>query len=90
MNLRGNDLLDFVRDLFESGIQVVEWNVRPVETFVHGDVAYQMGEMDEALQMPDAETSRAEGYFFARWQRENGVWKIDRLVAGPREAPPEG
>jgi ketosteroid isomerase-like protein len=90
MNLRGNDLRDTVREIFDSGTEILEWNVRPAETFVHGRVAYQMGEMDEALQPPGAGPTEREGYSFVRWENEGAVWRIDRLVVGPRDAPAEG
>ena len=54
---------------------------------VHGDVAYEVGEYDETLEV-EGEQQTIQGYYFLRWEKgTDGVWRIDRLVAGPREAP---
>jgi ketosteroid isomerase-like protein len=90
MDLRGDDLFDFVREMFASGADFTVFDAEPLETFVHGDVAYQIGQYDEAFQVPGAEPGEVHNYNFTRWVKEDGVWKIDRLLAGPREALPEG
>ena len=89
-DLRGDALFDAVREMFASGIDISIFDEEPFETFVHGDVAYQIGQFDEAFQLPGAEPEEVHNYNFIRWVKEDGVWKIDRFLAGPRDAPPEG
>ena len=89
-DLRGDDLFDFVRELFASGIDFSVFDEEPLGTFIHGEVAYQMGQVDEVLQSPDAEPWEVHEYYFARWVKDDGVWRIHRMLAAPRDAPPEG
>ncbi len=91
MDLAGSDLHDFFREFWGSGGEVFSFGLESYEIFVHGDVAYQIGQYDESFQFPGEEPAEAHNYFFTRWERgADGVWQIDRLVAGPREAPAEG
>ena len=91
MDLGGTALFDFVRDFFDSGVQILTLDVQSFETFVHGDVAYQIGQLDETLQMPGGDSAEAHDYIFTRWERQSdGVWRISRFLGGPRDAPPEG
>ena len=91
MDMRGSDLHDFFREFWGSGGEVFTFSLESYEIFVHGDVAYQIGQYDESFQFPGEEPAEAHNYFFMRWEKQaDGVWQIDRLVAGPREAPPEG
>ena len=89
-DLSGSDLFDYVRDLFASGIQFTAFDVQSSEIFVHGDVAYQIGQYDETVQMPEEEPTDYHDSFFARWVKEDGSWRIDRFLGGPRDAPAEG
>jgi ketosteroid isomerase-like protein len=89
MNLRGSDLHAVAKDFFRSGVKDYSLHVDSFEIFVHGDVAYQIGQYDESYQMPGEERTEDRNYFFAKWKKEDGTWKIDRIVAGAREAPAE-
>jgi ketosteroid isomerase-like protein len=66
-------------------------DIRTDETFVHGDVAYTIGDYEETLTMtPDAEPMSVHNHWFARWERgADGTWRIDRMVVGTVEAPEE-
>ena len=91
MDLSGTALFEVVRGMFESGMQIHTIDVQSFETFVHGDVAYQIGQMDETLQTPGGDSDEAHDYIFTRWeQQSDGVWRISRFLGGPRDAPPEG
>lgn len=86
VSLAGDELREFLRGMFESA-EVESFEVRPFDHFVHGDVAYELGEYDEVIRM-DGDARTIEGHYFLRWERgDDGVWRVDRLVAGPREAP---
>jgi len=90
-DLNGSDLFDFARDFFASGAQIFTFDVQSFEIFVHGEVAYQIGQLDETFQMPGGDPVEEHDYIFARWKKQtDGVWRISRFVVGPRDAPPEG
>lgn len=89
-DLQGSALFDFATEMFSSGLQFSEFDVESFDVFIHGDVAYQIGKYDEVTQMPGEEPTEYHDHFFARWVTEGGVWKIDRFMGSPREAPPEG
>ena len=87
INMRGSELHALAKEFFGSGPQGYSLDVESFEVFVHGDVAYQIGQYDEGSQMPGEERTEDKNYFFARWKKEDGTWKLDRAVAGPRAAP---
>jgi len=61
------------------------------ELFVHGDIAYGIYEWSETVQMEgESEAETTISNCFTRWKKEDGVWKFDRDVCGPRDAPAEG
>jgi uncharacterized protein (TIGR02246 family) len=81
----------FIHEFWDGGGAVTAFEAEPFEVFVHGDVAYQIGQYRETVQFPDAEPEEAHNNFFARWKKQpDGTWKIDRFVAGPVDAPEEG
>ena len=91
MDMGGSELRDFFGEFWGSGGEVFTFALESYEIFVHGDVAYQIGQYDESFQFPGAEPAEAHNYFFMRFEKNaDGIWQIDRLVAGPREAPAEG
>lgn len=90
IDLSGSDLSVFISEFWEGGGGVSSLDVQSIEIFVHGDVAYQIAQYDESFQFPGEEPAEAHNYLFARWERgADGVWQIDRLLAGPRDAPAE-
>ena len=90
MDMTGDELPAWGEEFFASGGQVFSLDLESFEIFVHGDVAYQIGQYDEVFQLPNEDRSEAHNYFFARWENEGGTWKISRFLAGPRDAPSEG
>ena len=90
-DLQGIDLHEFMRGFWEGGGQVSSFDIQSLEIFVHGDVAYQIAQYDESYQLPGGEPAEAHGNMFIRWVEEpDGVWRISRMVVGPRDALPEG
>ncbi len=89
MNITGAELPEFLQAFFETG-SVTGLQIRRLDLFVHGDVAYEIGEADEPLRVEGQEPVTRELYYFMRWMKEDGVWMMDRLVVGNREAPEEG
>ena len=55
MNMGGSELQDFFTEFWGSGGEVFSFDLESYEIFVHGDVAYQIGQYDESFQFPDAE-----------------------------------
>ena len=49
-----------------------------------------IGRYDELVQMPEEDPTEYHDHFFARWENEGGVWKIDRFMGSPIDAPAEG
>ena len=73
-----------------SGGRVLALDIRPDEMFVHGDAAYEIGEYDETVQMAGEEPMTLRNFYALRWERgADGVWRIDRFLGAPREAPAE-
>jgi len=88
-NLAGNDLRAFVAEVLPT-MTITGYYVELLEVFVHGDVAYLMGEWSEAVGIEGQEPELQVSNCFTRLEKEDGVWKFDRDVCGPRDAPPEG
>ncbi len=85
-DLSGDELGEFYREFFSTG-RVISFDIQAYDQFVHGDVAYEVGEYDETVEV-EGEQQTIRGYYFLRWEKgTDGVWRIDRVVAGPREAP---
>ena len=86
LNLSGDQLREFFRDFFSTG-RVVSFDVEAYDQFVHGDVAYEVGQYDETVEV-EGQQATVQNHYFMRWEKAtDGVWRIDRLVVGPREAP---
>jgi len=87
----GNAWFESVRGLADTGVEFLNLDVEPFETFVHGDVAYQIGQWDQTMAIPSGETVENHVYFFARLERgTDGVWRLNRILSAPRAAPAEG
>lgn len=83
----GEDLRQYIRDFFATG-KVLSLDIQPYERFVHGDVAYETGQYDETAQVQGQRPMVIKNYYFVRWEKgEDGQWRFDRFVAGPRDAP---
>ena len=86
LDVSGDELPDFFRELFSTA-QLTSFDIEAYDQFVHGDAAYELGEYDETVEI-EGEQQTVHGYYFLRWEKgTDGVWRIDRAVAGPREAP---
>ena len=87
MNLDRAGWLEMVTGVHEAGGGIEYFETRPEDYFLHGDVAYEIGEYDEALRMGGGR-QEIEGYYFIRWEKgADNVWRMDRIVAGRRAAP---
>ena len=83
----GEAFRQYIREFLATG-KVVSLDIQPYDRFVHGDVAYETGQYDETAQIPGQSPMVFKNYYFSRWERgEDGLWRIDRFVAGPRDAP---
>lgn len=81
----------FIEQLEEASLTALSLDLEPFETWVHGDVAYQVGEYDETVRFEGQDPVDYANYFFCRWERQaDGTWKLDRFLSGPRDAPEEG
>ena len=88
MDLSGTAWFDYVRDSFEGGVQFLTFDVESFDVFVHGDIAYQIGQYDETAELAGGEPAEWHEYLFVRWVRgTDGMWRISRLLSAPREAP---
>jgi hypothetical protein len=65
------------------------WEGEYLDWFIHGDVAYEICSYEETYLVEGQEVVM-RGQAFARWEKVNGVWMADRMMAGPRDAPEEG
>jgi len=87
MNQRGADLHNLAREFFGPALQDYSIHVDSFEIYVHGDVAYQIGQYDESWEMQGEARVEDRNYFFAMWKKEDGTWKLHRAVGGAREGP---
>lgn len=92
LDLSGEAVAAFVDDFYAAGATVISVEFHTGDLFVHEGAAYELGRYEETARMgPDAEPLSVDGNYFLRWERgEDGVWRIDRFVAGPIEAPGGG
>jgi ketosteroid isomerase-like protein len=91
MDFNRADLLGFITDFVEGGGVGFDFQQETFDLFLHGEVAYQIGQYDEEIQFGGQERIVVQNHFFVRWEKgEDGVWRISRFHAAPREAPPEG
>ena len=91
MDMARAEFEEMIREFWDTGGVISAFDVDPFEVFVHGDVAYQIGQYREAYQFPDAEPDELYYNFFARWEKQSdGAWRIDRWVGGPVDEPTEG
>jgi ketosteroid isomerase-like protein len=88
LRVSGSEVPTFLAELLET-TTFTAYDFEILEWFIHGDVAYYICSYDETLRVEGQEVM-VRNYDFARWEKEDGVWMIDRLFAGPRDAPPEG
>lgn len=87
----GDGFFDVMGATFASSVQYTTLDVQSYEVFVHGNHAYQIAEYDVTFQMPEQEPEEVQDYIFVRWEKQSdGVWRISRFVAAPRNAPTEG
>lgn len=83
----GEAFRTYVRE-FLAGGKVTALDIQTFDRFVHGDVAYEMGQYDETAEVQGQPVMTFRNFFFSRWERgADGQWRIDRFVAGPRDAP---
>jgi len=86
-----SDIRELFTGFFESGGKGFSFQPETFDLFVHGDVAYQVGQYDEDVQFGGQERTVLQRYNFARWEKGNdGVWRISRFVAAPRDPSAEG
>jgi ketosteroid isomerase-like protein len=86
MDVTGDGLQAFVQQFYSTG-KVNALDIRPLDVFVHGNAAYELGQYDEVVQI-GAQVDTIQNNYFLRWEKQaDGSWKIDRFVAGPRNAP---
>lgn len=91
VDMSGTVWFDYVREFFASGTQWHTFDVESFEVFVHGTVAYQIGQYDETATLGTGEPAEWHEYLFVRWLKgDDGMWRISRMLTAPREAPEEG
>ena len=58
-----------VREFLGSGGRLLRFDVESFETFVHGDVSYQLGQVVMYIRMADQEPMEVAKCYFSRWNR---------------------
>ncbi len=87
IDLSGAAIGEFLREFFSTGGSISMFEPEAYDYFVHGDVAYEIGEYDETYVV-GGEQQTVENYYFIRWEKgADGEWRFDRIVTGPRAAP---
>ena len=88
VRVSGSEIQNFMAEYMET-MTFLTWEGEYLDWFIHGDVAYEISSYDETY-LVDGQEVVVSNYEFVRLEKVDGVWMIDRLVAGPRDAPPEG
>ncbi len=87
IDLSGAAIGEYLREFFSTGATVSFFETETYDYFIHGDVAYEIGEYDETVEA-GGEQQVVENYYFIRWEKgADGEWRFDRIVTGPRAAP---
>jgi uncharacterized protein (TIGR02246 family) len=87
MDLSGRDLHAFMEDFWKNGGEVFEFDREALEVFDHGDVAYEIMRYDETFRFPGGDRQTVHNFAFVRWAKQSdGTWKVDRILAGPRDS----
>lgn len=84
---------DELQAAMEEYLQAATWTAvdgKFLEVFVYGDVTYAISELSETIQMEGQEAESQVSNCFSRFVKEDGAWKLDRDLCGPRDAPAEG
>lgn len=82
----GDELRSTMRAMLAEA-EVTRFEFQRTDLFAHDGAAYEIGTYEEVIETEDGETV-VEGNVFVRWEEgEDGRWRIDRVVAGPRDAP---
>jgi ketosteroid isomerase-like protein len=80
-----------VRGFLGSGGKLLRMDMEPFEIFVHGDVAYQLGQVEITIQFEGQDSTDMATRFFSRWEKQpDGMWRISRILSGPKDAPTQG
>jgi ketosteroid isomerase-like protein len=83
-------VLDGMRSVFAAGTRVDVLSRPTLELFVHGDVAYEIARAEEVfISRTEAPPDTMRNNMFIRWEKgRDGLWRFDRVVAGPQASAP--
>jgi ketosteroid isomerase-like protein len=87
--VEGADIPAFMDEVFGT-YRYTSWDNTILDLFVHGTVAYAISEYNEVAEAEGQDPMIINNYSFIRLEKEDGDWKVDRLLGGPRDAPEEG
>jgi ketosteroid isomerase-like protein len=92
IRLVGSEITAYMVELAGGGPRPTTYEVEQdfLDWWVHGDAAYGISLVDETLAFEGGEPRTVRRFGFARFEKEDGVWRIDRLLYAPWDAPPEG
>lgn len=84
--LSGAGVRELFAELFSTS-KVISFETQRHGLFIHEGAAYEVGIYDEVLEV-DGEEQVIAGIFFFRWELgDDGQWRMDQIVAAPRDAP---
>ncbi|MCH7562421.1 MAG: DUF4440 domain-containing protein [Gemmatimonadetes bacterium] len=84
--LSGAGVRELFTELFSTS-KFISFETQRHGLFIHEGAAYEVGIYDEVLET-DGEEEVIAGIFFLRWELgDDGQWRMDQIVAGPRDAP---
>ena len=88
VRVSGSEMPTFLAEMLGT-MTLKRYDVETLDWFIHGDVAYGLFSYDETYEVEGQEVV-VKNYDFARWEKDDGVWKVARVLIGPKDAPPEG
>jgi uncharacterized protein (TIGR02246 family) len=89
MNLTREEIQDVMEETLQTAT-FTRFEAKLVELWVNGHAAFTIHDVSESFQAEGQEPESASSICFSRFENQDGVWKFDRDVCAPKDAPPEG
>lgn len=69
---------------YDAGGKLYSYDLQSLDRYVDGDVVYDIGIYDNVGAAGNGMQFVIHGYYFLRWIKHDGAWRVDMAAAGPR------